>query len=83
MMSEMDAGIDSAVCRPLAPLDRTARSSEMTIIAKGLSWDSQQTVMDVRKNRELLGFKPRYSVEEGMKITCDWLRWSDLNTPKS
>jgi nucleoside-diphosphate-sugar epimerase/predicted dehydrogenase len=44
---------------------------------------SQQTVMDVRKNRELLGFKPRYSVEEGMKITCDWLRWSDLNTPKS
>lgn len=44
---------------------------------------SQQAVMDVRKNRELLGFKPRYSVEEGMKITCDWLRWSDLNTPKS
>ena len=44
---------------------------------------SQQTVIDVRKNRELLGFKPRYSVEEGMKITCDWLRWSDLNTPKS
>ena len=44
---------------------------------------SQQTVMDVRKNRELLGFKPRYSVEEGMKITCDWLRWSDLNMPKS
>lgn len=44
---------------------------------------SQQTVMDVRKNRDLLGFKPRYSVEEGMKITCDWLRWSDLNTRKS
>ena len=44
---------------------------------------SQHTVMDVRKNRELLGFKPRYSVEEGMKITCDWLRWSDLNTPKA
>ncbi len=44
---------------------------------------SQQTVIDVRKSRELLGFKPRYSIEEGMKITCDWLRWSDLNTPKS
>ena len=44
---------------------------------------SQQTVIDVRKNRELLDFKPRYSVEEGMKVTCDWLRWSDLNTPKS
>jgi len=44
---------------------------------------SQQTMIDVRKNRELLGFKPRYSVKEGMKITCDWLRWSDLNMPKS
>lgn len=44
---------------------------------------SQQTVIDVRKNRELLGFKPRYSVKEGMEITCDWLRWSDLNKPKS
>lgn len=44
---------------------------------------SQKTVIDVRKNRELLGFKPRCTVEEGMKVTCDWLRWSDLNTPKS
>ena len=43
---------------------------------------NQQTQIDVRKNRELLGFKPRYSVEEGMKITCDWLRWSDLFRPK-
>lgn len=39
----------------------------------------QQSQIDVRKNRELLGFVPRYSVEKGMKITCDWLRWSDLN----
>lgn len=44
---------------------------------------SQQTVIDVRKNRELLGFKPRRTVEEAMKVTCDWLRWSDLNSPKS
>ena len=44
---------------------------------------SQQSQIDVRKNRELLGFIPRYSVEQGMKITCDWLRWSDLNTPNS
>lgn len=40
---------------------------------------SQKAVIDVRKNHELLGFKPRYSVEKGMEITCDWLRWSDLN----
>ena len=44
---------------------------------------SQQAVIDVSKNRELLGFKPRYSVKEGMVITCGWLCWSDLNTPKS
>ncbi len=41
---------------------------------------SQQSQIDVRKNKELLGIVPRYSVEKGMKITCDWLRWSDLNT---
>ena len=41
---------------------------------------SQQSQIDVRKNRDLLGFVPRYSVEQGMKITCDWLRWSDLYT---
>ena len=44
---------------------------------------SQHTLIDVNKNRKLLGFKPRYSVKEGMSITCDWLRWSDLNTLKS
>ena len=41
---------------------------------------SQRSQIDVRKNRELLGFVPRFSVEKGMKITCDWLRWSDLNS---
>ena len=40
---------------------------------------AQHSQIDVSKNRELLGFVPRYSVEQGMKITCDWLRWSDLN----
>lgn len=44
---------------------------------------SQKTMIDVRKNSVLLGFTPRYSVEEGMKITCNWLRWNDLNTPKA
>lgn len=40
---------------------------------------SQNTQIDVTKNRELLGFIPRYSVKEGMEITCEWLKWSDLN----
>lgn len=43
---------------------------------------SQQSSIDVRKNKELLGYIPRYSVEKGMRITCDWLRWSDLNNKR-
>lgn len=39
---------------------------------------SQKKMIDVKKNVELLGFKPRYSVEKGMKVTGDWLLWSDL-----
>ncbi|MBR3387217.1 MAG: NAD-dependent epimerase/dehydratase family protein [Bacteroidales bacterium] len=47
--------------------------------ASSMAIYAQQSQIDVSKNRELLGFVPRYSVERGMKITCDWLRWSDLN----
>ena len=43
---------------------------------------SQYSKIDATKNRELLGFIPRYSVEQGMKITCDWLRWSDMYLPE-
>ena len=42
---------------------------------------SQYSPIDIGKNKELLGLPPRYSVEQGMKITCDWLRWIDLNNP--
>ena len=40
---------------------------------------SQQTAINVQKNKEILGFQPRYTIEKGMEITCDWLKWSDLN----
>lgn len=43
---------------------------------------SQYSAIDVSKNKLLLSNGPRYSVEQGMKITCDWLRWNDLNSPK-
>jgi nucleoside-diphosphate-sugar epimerase/predicted dehydrogenase len=56
----------------------TKRLPEMN--ATSMAIYSQQSQIDVRKNKELLGIVPRYSVEKGMKITCDWLRWSDLNT---
>lgn len=42
---------------------------------------SQFEPIDTSKNKELLGFSPRYSVEDGMQITCEWLRWIDLNAP--
>lgn len=41
---------------------------------------SQYTKIDVSKNRDVLGFTPRYSVVQGMKETCEWLKWSDLNS---
>ena len=40
-------------------------------------------VIDTTKNKELLGFVPRFSVKQGMEKTCEWLRWSDLNTKNS
>ena len=39
---------------------------------------SQYSPINVEKNKEVLGFQPRYSVEKGMKTTCEWLKWSDL-----
>jgi hypothetical protein len=43
---------------------------------------SQSAPINVQKNNEVLGFQPRYSVEKGMEITCEWLKWSDLNNNK-
>lgn len=39
---------------------------------------SQYFMLDVNKNKEVLGFVPRYSVKKGMADTCDWLSWSDM-----
>lgn len=44
---------------------------------------NQFFVIDTQKNKELLGFEPRFSVKQGMEKTCEWLRWSDLNTKNS
>ncbi|MBO6025192.1 MAG: NAD-dependent epimerase/dehydratase family protein [Bacteroidales bacterium] len=44
---------------------------------------SQSVPISVQKNKEVLGSQPRYSVEKGMEITCEWLRWSDLYAPKA
>lgn len=37
---------------------------------------SQTKPIDVKKNREVLHFKPRYSVAKGMAITKEWYDWS-------
>lgn len=44
---------------------------------------SQSAPINVQKNKEVLGFQPRYSVEKGMEITCEWLKWSDVYSPKA
>ena len=40
---------------------------------------SQFAPINVQKNKEVLEFQPRYFVEKGMGITCEWLKWGDLN----
>lgn len=44
---------------------------------------SQSAPINVQKNKDVLGFNSRYSVEKGMNITCEWLKWSDLYSPKA
>ena len=44
---------------------------------------SQYFMLDVNKNKEVLGFVPRYSVKKGMADTCDWLSWSDMCSKKA
>lgn len=39
---------------------------------------NQQKAIDVRKNKDVLGFEPRYTVKQGQEITKQWLSWSDL-----
>ena len=53
------------------------------MVATQMAIYSQYFPVDIKKNKELLGFAPRYSVEQGMAITCEWLRWSDVNSPKA
>lgn len=43
---------------------------------------SQTAPINIQKNKELLEFTPRYSVQKGMEITCEWLKLSDLNQAK-
>ncbi|MCQ2344358.1 MAG: NAD-dependent epimerase/dehydratase family protein [Paludibacteraceae bacterium] len=51
--------------------------SEMN--ASSMAIYSQYSKIDVSKNRKILGFSPRHSVANGMKKTCEWLQWSNLN----
>ena len=39
---------------------------------------SQTKAIDVKKNKEVLHFEPRYTVEKGMALTKDWLGQTDL-----
>lgn len=39
---------------------------------------SQRKAIDVKKNKEVLHFEPRYSVEKGVELTKEWLKQTDL-----
>lgn len=39
---------------------------------------SQTKAIDVTKNKEVLHFEPRYSVEKGMELTKEWMKQTDL-----
>lgn len=43
---------------------------------------NQKKIIDVTKNKALLNFDPRYTVEMGQHITIDWLHFSDLYSIK-
>ena len=48
IMSEMEAGTWSSVCKESAPFSSTASRPEMATIAKGFNCASQATVMAVK-----------------------------------
>ena len=39
---------------------------------------SQTKAIDIVKNKEVLHFEPRYSVEDGMRLTNEWMKQTDL-----
>lgn len=39
---------------------------------------SQTKAIDVKKNKEVLHFEPRYSVAKGMELTQEWLKQTDV-----
>ena len=39
---------------------------------------SQSKAIDVMKNREILHFTPRYTVADGMRLTSEWLKQTDV-----
>jgi len=55
--------IESAVGRPLMRRSLPPASGDVT-----------DTGADVRKAAELLGFRPRVTLEEGVALECEWLK---------
>jgi UDP-glucuronate 4-epimerase len=38
----------------------------------GKSWDAEYTLGNMKKTESILGFKPKYTLEEGLSIWLDW-----------
>jgi UDP-N-acetylglucosamine 4-epimerase len=39
-----------------------------------VSGDPRTSLADISRARELIGYSPKYTVEDGLKITVDWSR---------
>ena len=41
---------------------------------KARAGDVRHSLADITKAREFLGFRPRFGIEEGLRLTVDWLQ---------
>lgn len=64
-------GLAEAVCRVL-------KSNSKIVFKPALSADIELRIPSVEKSYELLGFKARVDLEEGIKRTSDWLKSQQL-----
>ena len=50
------------------------RSQWQARFEKARAGDVRHSLADITKAREFLGFRPRFGIEEGLRLTVDWLQ---------
>jgi nucleoside-diphosphate-sugar epimerase len=59
------------LARPLAA--RLAPGAEVTLSPRGIELMSLDLFLDMRRAADELGYRPRFSLEEGLRLTLDAL----------